>query len=354
MATSPATTAETLARWAKIRSPPPTQAEPLLQPETTRTTILPIQDQTMWMYRKMLEKLHWTAQEIDFSRDAADYATLSPIEQKLIRGVFAWFGPADEIIMQGLDERANALIQRKEGQFYLRAQADQESVHSEVYSIQIMNILPENEREQTRNAALTDPCVASTADWVRWWIKADNSPGDFFAMMAFTEGVLFSGFFAALQYFSTLQRLPGVLAANSYIARDENIHSQFWSFLVTSRLVAGVDPNILIQIACETVELSRKVFYDILPTPLPGLNADLLHQYVKYMADRVLKRCGGQSYFNVKNPFSFMDGFALNKVDKHNFFESRPTQYQNHDEIEFGVDSESLSMISTIKATGGK
>ena len=72
-----------------------------------------------------------------------------------------------------------------------------------------------------------------------------------------------------------------------------------------------------------------------------GKSAELLNQYVRYVADTVLIQTGFPPAYRAANPFNFMDMLALNEVAKSNFFEYRPTQYQNlgaSGALEFAID----------------
>jgi ribonucleotide reductase beta subunit family protein with ferritin-like domain len=345
----PATAPETFARWQGLRSAISAQedaSEPLLRAEEGRFTILPLRDAQMWGFRKQLERLHWVAQEVDLSADGRDYEKVSPAERRLLKKTLGWFGPADEAVMDGLDEAAASKILAKEGQFYLRAQKDQECVHSEAYSLQIQEVIPLAERAEVFRAARDDPLVARVADWIRWWVVAEHPAADFFAAMAFIEGVLFSGFFAVLQFFKVRALFPGITTLNEFIARDEGVHTLFWAFLLTSRLARRPDPAVVQGIAREVTELSADFFADALPEPVAGLNAGLLAQYVRFVADAVLAQAGYEPLFRESNPFDFMDMLSLNVVAKCNFFEFRPTQYQSlggEGALEFAVDDSPIS-----------
>ncbi len=328
----PATSAETFARWVAIRSPISAETEllePLLQEETDRLMILPIRDHKMWEFREKIVNLHWVAQEVDLTQDDRDRERVSPEEFHLLSRVLTWFGPADEAVMAGLDEVATTKVRRKEGLYYFRSQAEQECVHSEAYALQILNVLPAEDQDNVSRAAREDPLVARAADWVRWWVAAEHPVADFFAAMAFIEGVLFSGFFAALQYFKLKGVFPGITTLNEYIARDEGVHTLFWCFLLNERLLRRPDESVISAIAHETTTLSSAFFAGALPKPVMGLNADLLNQYVRYVADTILIQTGYPVVYNVTNPLPYMDMLSLNEVAKSNFFEFRSTQYQN-------------------------
>jgi ribonucleotide reductase beta subunit family protein with ferritin-like domain len=328
----PATSLETFQRWLAIRSPitPEEEAkETILQPEPGRSALFPLRDEKVWEFRKTIERLHWLAQEVTLEDDGRDLKKVSKEERRLLEDTLGFFGIADELVMEGIDGVISKLLKTKEGQFYLRAQNDQECVHSEAYSLQIQEIVPAARRAAVFNSVLSNPVVARMADWVRWWIVAEHPAADVFAVMAFLEGVLFSGFFATLQYFKVRNLFPGVTSLNEFIARDEGVHALFWCFLLTERLASRPSDSTMAAIAGETVALSEAFFENAIPSAIVGINAGLLSQYVRYVADTVLAQTGYEPSFDVPNPFDFMDALALNQVAKSNFFEHRPTQYQN-------------------------
>jgi ribonucleotide reductase beta subunit family protein with ferritin-like domain len=77
----------------------------------------------------------------------------------------------------------------------------------------------------------------------------------------------------------------------------------------------------------EAVEIETKFICESLPCAMIGMNSDLMTNYIKFVADRLLVDLGYNKLFNVKNPFDFMESISIE--GKTNFFESRPTQYQN-------------------------
>ena len=56
------------------------------------------------------------------------------------------------------------------------------------------------------------------------------------------------------------------------------------------------------------------------------MNCDLMCQYVEFVADRLLVAFGNKKYYNVTNPFDFMENISL--AGKTNFFEKRVSDYQ--------------------------
>ena len=56
------------------------------------------------------------------------------------------------------------------------------------------------------------------------------------------------------------------------------------------------------------------------------MNADLMKQYLEFVADRLLVDLGCSKVFNSENPFDFMANISLQ--GKTNFFEKRVGEYQ--------------------------
>lgn len=328
----PATAPEVFARWLAIRSkitPEDEAKEEILQDEPDRAALFPLRDEKMWQFRKTIERLHWIAQEVVLDDDSRDLEKVTAEDRRLLEDTLGFFGIADELVMEGIDEVVSKLIRRKEGQFYLRAQNDQECVHSEAYSLQIQEIVPAERRPDVFNAVKTNPVVARMADWVRWWILAEHPAADIFMAMAFLEGVLFSGFFAAIQHYRVENLFPGVTSMNEFIARDEGVHTRFWCFIINERLRTRPATSTAAAIANETVLLSEAFFEKAIPSAIVGLNPPLLNNHVQSVANDVLIQSGYDPIYNAESPFIFMDMLALNPVGKSNFFEKTVSQYQN-------------------------
>ena len=56
------------------------------------------------------------------------------------------------------------------------------------------------------------------------------------------------------------------------------------------------------------------------------MNAELMKQYIEFVADRLLVSLGIERVYNVSNPFDFMEMISLQ--GKTNFFEKRVSDYQ--------------------------
>jgi ribonucleotide reductase beta subunit family protein with ferritin-like domain len=55
------------------------------------------------------------------------------------------------------------------------------------------------------------------------------------------------------------------------------------------------------------------------------MNSDLMTQYIKFIADRLVVQLGYKKIYNVSNPFDFMELISLES--KTSFFERRVSEY---------------------------
>ena len=72
--------------------------------------------------------------------------------------------------------------------------------------------------------------------------------------------------------------------------------------------------------------MEKEFVTDAIPVKLIGMNADLMCQYIEFVADRLLIELGCSRVYNSSNPFDFMEMISLQ--GKTNFFEKRVAEYQ--------------------------
>ena len=78
---------------------------------------------------------------------------------------------------------------------------------------------------------------------------------------------------------------------------------------------------------CDAVDMECEFICESLPCALIGMNSDLMTQYIKFVADRILVQLGYSKFYSAENPFDFMTNIGL--TGKTNFFEKRVTEYRN-------------------------
>lgn len=304
-------------------------SEDLLVPENSRFTVFPIKYPEIWEMYKKMQAAFWTAEEIDWSKDKHDFKKLNDNEQRFIKYVLAFFSASDTIVNINLGERLSQEVQPLEAKITYQFQMMIENIHSEVYALQIDNIIEDkNEKEIILNAIETVPCIKAKTDWMLKWVKSTDDFATRIVAQAIAEGLFFSGSFCAIFWLKQKNIMPGLISSNELIARDEGMHCDY-SIMLYHMLKNKLTQDKVHEMFKEAVNTEKIFICDSLPCSLLGMNSDLMEQYIKFVADQLIVRLGYEKIWNLENPFTWME--ALSIEGKTNFFEYRPTQYQRAD-----------------------
>ncbi len=300
--------------------------EPLLQEDDNRYVMFPIQDQSIWqMYKKQVE-CFWRAEEIDLSKDTADWDSLHKDEKYFISMILAFFAASDGIVLENLAARFMGEVQLSEARAFYGFQIAMETIHSECYSLLIDSYIKDREEKTLLfNAINNFPCIKKKADWAIKWIHDKRSS---FAtrLIAFAciEGIFFSGAFCSIYWLKKRGLMPGLTFSNELISRDEALHTEF-AVLLYSKLNKKVIKAKVVEIIKEAVEIEKEFICDALPCRLIGMNSELMCQYIEFVADRLSLQLGYDKIYDAKNPFDFMEMISIE--GKTNFFEKRVAEY---------------------------
>lgn len=138
--------------------------------------------------------------------------------------------------------------------------------------------------------------------------------------------------------------MPGLSFSNELISRDEGLHCEFACLLYTRYIQNKLSQEKVYEIITDAVRIEKEFITEALPVALIGMNADLMSQYIEYVADFWLERLGYEKYYNTANPFDFMTTISLQ--GKTNFFEKRVAEYQKagvmseKDNVRFSLDED--------------
>merc|ERR1719394_1502350 len=319
--------------------------EPLLKENPQRFVIFPIQYAEIWKMYKKAEASFWTTEEVDLSKDLNDWDSLKPDERYFITHVLAFFAASDGIVNENLGERFLKDVQIPEARCFYGFQIAIENIHGEMYSLLIDTYVRDaDERNKLFNAIETIPAVKKKADWALRWINSDNATfAERIIAFASVEGIFFSGSFAAIFWLKKRGLMPGLTFSNELISRDEGLHCDF-ACLMYHYLVQKPSQERVIEIICNAVDIEIEFLTEALPVALIGMNSLLMIQYIKFVADRLLRELSCEKVYNVENPFDFMENISLE--GKTNFFEKRVGEYQKmgvmntNEESKFCLDAD--------------
>lgn len=295
--------------------------------------LFPLENMTFWnLYKKQLKAI-WTVEELDFSEDYKDYMTLDENKKHTIKMILGFFANSDGLVNFNiknnfLNDFSNEITYTYIFQMFM------ENIHNETYSIMIETLIKdEKEKAQIFDSLNTNESIKEISKW-----GLEYSNGKFplsIKILVFIcfEGIMFSGAFAIIYWLkkyaprSDKSFMAGLVKSNELISRDEGMHVEFGIELFKFNNTKDNIPKYQItEIILQCIYLTKKFNKDTLNVKHMGINEELMNQYTEYVADRIFVELGLDKYYKTSNPFSFMNTIGM--VQKTNFHESRPTEYQ--------------------------
>lgn len=309
-------------------------------------SIFPIKYEEIWDRYKLHIQSFWTPEEVSFQDDLRDLETLNEGEKHFIKTVLAFFANSEAMINENLASRFYSEIQIPEARCFMTMQMLNESIHAEVYALQIESYVKSSEeKDQLFSAIENIPCIKQKATWVSKWLSGNQNLLTRLIAFGLVEGLFFAGSFCAIYYFRKRGLLPGLALSNDWIARDEGMHFSFSSLMFktlrekyitktldnthvrdTSLITGDVSQEEFAEIVREAVSFEKEFSSKALPVDLIGMNKELMCQYIEAVADRIADLFEFERVFNTQNPFDFMRALDVQGVT--NFFEKRVSEYQ--------------------------
>ena len=309
-------------------------------------SIFPIKHQDIWDKYKLHIHAFWTPEEVSLHDDLRDLETLNDGEKHFIKHVLAYFANSEAMINENLASRFYKEILIPEARCFISMQMLNESIHAEMYGLQIeAYVKDQKEKDHLFDAIQNVPCINRKAQWVSKWLNGSQNLLTRLIGFGLVEGLFFAGSFCAIYYLRKRGLLPGLALSNDWIARDEGMHFSFSALMfktlrdkfnnntLTSSDISDLSliPNDVPQsqfeeIVREAVSFEKEFVKDALPVDLIGMNEDLMCQYIEAVADRIADLFEFDRVFNTENPFDFMRALDVQNVT--NFFEKRVSEYQ--------------------------
>ena len=309
-------------------------------------SIFPINHRDIWDRYKLHIQAFWTPEEVSLQDDIRDLQTLNEGEKHFIKQVLAFFANSEAMINENLASRFYKEILIPEARCFISMQMLNESIHAEMYALQIeAYVQSPEEKEKLFSAIENVPCINEKAKWVSKWLNGDQNLLTRLIGFGLVEGLFFAGSFCAIYYFRKRGLLPGLALSNDWIARDEGMHFSFSSLMFRtlrdkyltktldnthikdlSLITGNVTQDQFSEIVKEAVSFEQEFVSKALPVDLIGMNKELMCQYVEAVADRIADLFEFERVFNTENPFDFMRALDVQGVT--NFFEKRVSEYQ--------------------------
>ncbi|WP_028988747.1 ribonucleotide-diphosphate reductase subunit beta [Thermithiobacillus tepidarius DSM 3134] len=304
-----------------------------------------------WAWDKYLAGCanHWMPQEIQMSRDIAlwkDPRGLTEDERRIVKRNLGFFVTADSLAANNIVLGTYRHITAPECRQYLLRQAFEEAIHTHAYQY-IVESLGLDEGE-IFNMYHEVPSIRDKDEFLIPFIDTLTNPdfktGTFEAdqellksiivFAGIMEGLFFYVGFTQILALGRQNKMTGAAEQYQYILRDESMHCNFGIDLANT--IKLENPQLwtpefqaeIIELFKTGVELEYRYAVDTMPRGVLGLNAQMFHDYVRFIANRRLQQLGlPAQYPGVSNPFPWMSEMMDLKKEK-NFFETRVTEYQ--------------------------
>lgn len=299
--------------------------EPLLSPETNRYVVFPIKHPQLWSLYKRAVASFWTVEEVSFL-DTNEWNQLSDNEREFLETTLAFFAASDGLVNENLVARFYNDVTSAEARSFYTFQMAIESIHSECYSLLIDTYVKDAAKKaRLFNALEENPVIREKGEWTMRWIESNDDFATRLIAFSIVEGVFFSSAFASIYFIKEKGILHSLTFTNELISRDEALHTEF-AVTLYNMLENRLDERKVHSIFREAVDLESKFVKESLRCNLLGINAVLMIEYVKYVADRLLIQLKYAPLYHISTcPLDFMERISIS--NKSNFFEVRVAEY---------------------------
>ncbi|MBX3705382.1 MAG: ribonucleotide-diphosphate reductase subunit beta [Pseudomonadales bacterium] len=304
-----------------------------------------------WAWQKYLDGCanHWMPQEVNMTADIATWKAeggLTDDERVIVKRSLGFFSTADSLVANNLVLAIYRLITNPECRQYLLRQAFEEAIHTHAYQY-VIESLGMDEGE-IFNMYHEVPAVARKASWALKYTKEVSDPTfntgtpetdkallkNLIAYYCVLEGIFFYCGFTQILSMGRRNKMTGTAEQFQYILRDESMHVNFGIDVINQikmenpHLWDDETQRIARQMILEGTQLEIEYARDTMPRGILGMNANMMAEYLQFIANRRLAQIGLTEQFpGVKNPFPWMSEIMDLKKEK-NFFETRVTEYQ--------------------------
>lgn len=304
-----------------------------------------------WAWQKYLDGCanHWMPQEVNMTADIALWKSeggLTDDERTIVMRSLGFFSTADSLVANNLVLALYRHITNPECRQYLLRQAFEEAIHTHAYQYCIQSLgMDEGE---VFNMYREVPSVAKKATWALKYTQSLSDPTfhtgtpendqrllrNLIAFYCVLEGIFFYCGFTQILSMGRRNKMGGVAEQFQYILRDESMHLNFGIDVINQ--IKNENPHLwtpefqqeIIQMILEGATIEIEYARDTMPRGVLGMNAAMMEEYLKFIANRRLNQLGlPEQYIGVTNPFGWMSEMMDLRKEK-NFFETRVTEYQ--------------------------
>lgn len=309
-----------------------------------------------WAWQKYLDGCanHWMPQEVNMTTDIAlwhknsnEPDALSDDERRIVKRSLGFFSTADSLVANNLVLAVYRLITNPECRQYILRQSFEEAIHTHAYQYCIESL--RMDEGEIFNMYHEIPSVAKKASWGLKYTRSISDPTfqtgtvetdkqflrNLIAYYCVLEGIFFYCGFTQILSMGRRNKMTGTAEQFQYILRDESMHLNFGIDMINQIKIEN--PHLwdaemkdeATQMILQGTQLEIEYARDTMPRGVLGMNAAMMEEYLKFIANRRLAQIGlPEQYIGANNPFPWMSEIMDLKKEK-NFFETRVTDYQS-------------------------
>ena len=268
-----------------------------------------------WAWQKYLDGCanHWMPQEVNMTADIALWKSedgLSDDERTIVKRSLGFFSTADSLVANNLVLAIYRLITNPECRQYLLRQAFEEAIHTHAYQYCIESLgMDEGE---IFNMYHEIPTVAKKASWALKYTQEINDPTfntgtietdkallkNLIAYYCVLEGIFFYCGFTQILSMGRRNKMTGTSEQFQYILRDESMHVNFGIDVINQ--IKLENPQLwqadmqewARAMILEGTELEVAYARDTMPRGVLGMNANMMEEYLQFIANRRLAQIG--------------------------------------------------------------
>ena len=289
------------------------------------------------LWRVMLANT-WFPEEVNMSQDKRDYVNnLTPEEKVGYDRALAQLIFMDSLQTNNLIDNVNPYVTSPEINLILVRQAFEEALHSQSYAVMVESISANT--DEIYEMWRSDTQLRNKNDYIaNVYEELAVNPTESTLLKAMFANQILEGiyFYSGFAFFYTLARSDKMLGSAQmirFIQRDEITHLLLFQNLINSlkKEMSHLFTKDLIE---EVMEMFREAVRVesawgdyITQGQILGLTSEIIHEYIRYLADERLKRVGLPALYNAKHPIKWVDTFSSINNTKRNQFEAQPATY---------------------------
>lgn len=306
------------------------------------------------VFENLIEKqlsFFWRPEEVDVSKDRADWQTLSEAEKHIFISNLKYQTLLDSIAARSVSAAFLPLVSIPELETWIETWAFYETIHSRSYTHILRNLF--TDPSQVFDDIVINPAIIKRAtsisryfddliqitqvynlhgegvheiDGIKVEVTERKVKEKLYLAVCSTnalEAIRFYVSFACSFAFAERSLLEGNSKLIKLISRDESVHLSSTQAILNLWSSGKDDPEMK-QVSDELKEEGRQIFLEVVEQEkewadflfkdgsMIGLNADILKQYIGYISNQRMAAIGLDTPFDVKsNPLPWMSSYLV-------------------------------------------